>query len=107
VAHKPIYWFRYVDDTLIIWPHGQEKLTEFLNHHIGLHNNIQFTMKKEDSHLPFLDIDIYRKMDSSLGHKSLLEAHPYESFPTPELISPSCKQTISPHFPDTQSRSSL
>jgi hypothetical protein len=31
-AHKPIYWFRYVDDTFVIWPHGQEKLTEFLNH---------------------------------------------------------------------------
>jgi hypothetical protein len=36
-----------------------------------------------------------------------LEAHPYQSFPTPELISPSCKQTIRTHFPDTQSRSSL
>jgi hypothetical protein len=25
--------------------------------------------KKEEGHLPFLDIDIYRKTDSSLGHK--------------------------------------
>jgi hypothetical protein len=37
-AHKPICWFRYVDDTFIIWPHGQE-LTEFLNCPNGLHNN--------------------------------------------------------------------
>ena len=61
-THKPVCWFRYVDDTFVIWPHGQEKLTEFLNHLNGLNNKIQFTMEKEDDgHLPFLDIDIYRK----------------------------------------------
>ena len=43
VAHKPVCWFRYVDDTFVIWPHGQEKLTEFLNHLNGLHNKMQFT----------------------------------------------------------------
>jgi len=25
-THKPACWFRYVDDTFVIWPHGQEKL---------------------------------------------------------------------------------
>jgi hypothetical protein len=39
-AHKTISWFKYVDDTFIIWPHCQEKRTEFLNHLSGLHNNI-------------------------------------------------------------------
>jgi len=49
---------------------GQEKLTEFLNHLSGLYNKIQFTVEiEEEDHLPFLDIDIYRKMDGSLGHK--------------------------------------
>jgi hypothetical protein len=67
---KPVCWFRYVDDTFVIWPHGQEKQTEFLNHLIRLHNKIQFTMEiEEEGHLPFLDIDIYRKTDGSLGHK--------------------------------------
>jgi hypothetical protein len=57
-------------DTFVIWPHGQEKLEDFLNHLNGLHNNIQFTTEKEqEGHLPFLDIDIYRKRDGSLGHK--------------------------------------
>jgi hypothetical protein len=68
-THKPVCCFRYVDDNFVIWPHGQEKLTEFLNHLNGLQNKIQFTMEKEDGHLPFLDIDIYRKPDGSLGHK--------------------------------------
>ena len=48
----------------------KKKLMDFLNHLNGIHNKIQFTMEKEEAgHLPFLDIDIYRKMDCSLGHK--------------------------------------
>jgi hypothetical protein len=67
---KPVCWFIYVGDTFVIWPHGQEKLTEFQNHLIRLHKKVQFTMEKEEEgHLPFLDIDIYRKTDGSLGHK--------------------------------------
>ena len=70
VTHKPACWLRYVDDTFIIWPHGQEKLTEFLSHLNRLHKKIQFTMEiEEESHIPFLDIDIYKKADCSLGHK--------------------------------------
>jgi len=65
-----VFWFRYVDDTFVIWPHGKEKLTEFLNHLSGLHTNIQVTMEQEEEgHLPFLDIDIYGKTDGSLGHR--------------------------------------
>jgi len=69
MTHKPVCWLRYVDDIFIIWPHGKETLTEFLNHLTGLHNKIQFTMEEEESHLPLLHIDIYRKMDSSLGYR--------------------------------------
>jgi len=69
-THKPVCWFRNVDDTFIIWPHSKEKLAEFLNHLSGTHNKIQFTMEKEEEdHLPFLDADIYRKMVGSLRHK--------------------------------------
>jgi len=70
-THKPACWYRYVDDTFVIWPHGKGKQTDFLNHLNGIHNNIQFTMEIEDEgHLPFLDIDIYRKTDGSLGHRA-------------------------------------
>jgi hypothetical protein len=30
-THKPGYWYRYVDDTFVIWPHGQDKLAGFLD----------------------------------------------------------------------------
>jgi hypothetical protein len=70
VPHKPLCWFRYVDDTFVIWPHGPDRLRDFLDHLNSVHQNIQFTMETErDGHLPFLDIDIYRRPDSSLGHR--------------------------------------
>jgi hypothetical protein len=54
----------------VIWPHGPGKLSEFLDHLNSIHESIQFTMETErDWHLPFLDIDIYRQSDGSLGHK--------------------------------------
>jgi hypothetical protein len=56
--------------TFVIWPHGPGKLAEFLDHLNGLHENIKFTMETEkDGQLPFLDMDIYRKPDGSLGHR--------------------------------------
>jgi hypothetical protein len=46
-THKPVCWFRYTDDTFIIWPHGQERLTEFLNHFNGLHNKIVYNENRK------------------------------------------------------------
>jgi hypothetical protein len=70
VTHKLLCWFCYVDNTFVTWPHGPEKLERFLDHLNGLHRNIQITMDTEKGgHLPFLDIDIYRRPDGSLGHK--------------------------------------
>ena len=67
---KPTCGYRYVDDTFVIWPHGKASLTNFLEHLNGLHKNIQFTMEiEENGRLPFLDIDIYKRKDGSLGHK--------------------------------------
>jgi hypothetical protein len=68
--HKPLCWFRYVDDTFVIWPQGTEKLERFLDHLNGLHRKIQFAVVMEkNGHLPFLDLNIYRRTDVSLGRK--------------------------------------
>ncbi|XP_046401606.1 uncharacterized protein LOC124167667 [Ischnura elegans] len=61
---KPRCFYRYVDDTFIIWPHGRESLQHFLSHMNSRHANIQFTMEIEkDNRIPFLDILIHRKND--------------------------------------------
>jgi hypothetical protein len=67
---KPKCWYRYVDDTFTIWPHGAEKLSNFLQHLNSINKNIQFTMETEnDGKLPFLDILIYKTIDGRLGHR--------------------------------------
>jgi hypothetical protein len=66
-AYKPTCWFHYVDNTFMIWPHKPEELNDFLN---NIHPNVQFTMHTElNSHLSFLDTDIYRRQD---GYPSTL-----------------------------------
>ncbi|XP_046382357.1 uncharacterized protein LOC124153305 [Ischnura elegans] len=66
---RPKVFFRYVDDTFLIWPHGRESLDAFLNHMNGQHPNISFTMKVEENRrLPFLDILVHRRLDGTLGH---------------------------------------
>lgn len=64
-AYKLQCW--YVDDTFVIWPHGLDRLTEFVNHLTTSHKNIQFTMELGDN--GHLDIDTYRRPDGTLGHK--------------------------------------
>ena len=44
---KPDIWLRYVDDTFVLWPHGNEDLRRFLHHLNLLRPSIQFTMEHE------------------------------------------------------------
>ena len=65
----PKLWRRYVDDTNVIWSHGQEKLDRFFNHLNCQSSAIKFTMEKEvNGCLPFLDILISRSKDGYLSH---------------------------------------
>jgi len=51
---RPRIWLRYVDDTFVLWPHGEDKLDAFHNHLNAQHQSIQFTMEKEsDGRIPF------------------------------------------------------
>lgn len=63
--HLPSLWLRYVDDTFVIWGHGEKLLKDFLLHINSLRPSIQFTMELEqDGRLPFLDVLVIRSTDS-------------------------------------------
>ncbi|GJQ71095.1 hypothetical protein Trydic_g1001 [Trypoxylus dichotomus] len=63
---KPKMWLRYVDDTFVIWPHGEEEINGFLQHLNGLEESIKFTMEVEvDNRIPFLDILVHKQSDGS------------------------------------------
>jgi hypothetical protein len=68
-SRKPTYWYRYVEDTFVVWPHGEQELHDFLDHLNNIHPNIKSMMEVEQNQsLPFLDVLISRRPDGSLGH---------------------------------------
>ncbi len=61
---KPKIWWRYVDDTFVVFPHGDDKLIEFLEHLNKISPSIRLTMEKEiENKLPFLDVCVVRDRD--------------------------------------------
>jgi len=74
----PKLWKRFVDDTGVIWSHGQEELDLFFQHLNNQSSSIKFTMKQEfDGCLPFLNVLILKNDDSSFSHQSVSEEDPY------------------------------
>jgi hypothetical protein len=68
-TRKSTWWYRYVDDTFVVWPHGKKELYDFLQHLNNIHPNIKFTTEVEqDGSLAFLDVLVSRRLDGSLGH---------------------------------------
>ena len=58
---QPKIWLCYIDDTFVIWPHGQQALGEFHSHLNSQNQDIQFTMKEESrGELLFLDTLVKR-----------------------------------------------
>ena len=67
---KPEVWFRYVDDTFVIWRHGRSELRKFLIHLNKQHPNIRFTIDiEENGKLPFLDVLVSKEANGTLGHQ--------------------------------------
>ena len=63
---RPKCWVRYVDDTFVVWSHGEEELGRFLLHINSIHPQIQFAMETErDQQLAFLDVLVLRRANDS------------------------------------------
>ena len=56
---KPAVYFRYVDDTFVIFQNEKES-EEFLVRLSGLHSSLQFTLEKKNNSLSFLDVHVKR-----------------------------------------------
>ena len=58
---QPSLWLRYVDDTFVIWPHGEQNLQSFFAHLNQMSTNIKFTIEKEEEgRRSFLDVLVTR-----------------------------------------------
>ena len=60
ILPRNVFWFRYVDDIICIWPNDLD-VSDFLTSLNNLVPSIKFTMEEElNSSLPFLDVQIHR-----------------------------------------------
>ena len=63
---QPRTWLRYIDDILIVWEAGEDKLSEFLTHLNTCHNTIKFTSEQSTSSVNFLDTTVKIGQDRKL-----------------------------------------
>jgi hypothetical protein len=64
--HKPSLWLHYTDDTFVVWPHGPERLLNFLSHLNSLRPSSQSTMELDSDPITSLDVLVIRK-DTTLA----------------------------------------
>ena len=58
---KPYVWWRYIDDIFMIWQHGRENLTKFLEALNSCHPTIKFKAECISAdRVNFLDVDVIR-----------------------------------------------
>ena len=61
-SFQPSLWLQYIDDTFVIWTHGDKHLHSFWNHLNSIRPSIQFTMEEEsEGSIPFLDVLVRRR----------------------------------------------
>ena len=95
---KPLVWWRYKDDIFMIWFHGKEKLSEFVNLLNSSHETIKFTHEVSPSKINFLDVTVLlhnNNITTDLHVKST-DTHQY-------LLSSSCH----PNHTKSQSHTAL
>ena len=51
----------FIDDILILWPHSELELNNFLHAMNSFHPSIKFTSERSYQKINFLDINIYTK----------------------------------------------
>ena len=56
--HKPLVYFRYIDDIFMIWTDGEDSLNDFLTHCNNQNENFQFEQTISNTSVPFLDVSV-------------------------------------------------
>jgi hypothetical protein len=53
--HKPLSWFRFIDDVDMKWTESEENLNRFFDHGNNVHPTIKFTHETSRNNISFLD----------------------------------------------------
>ena len=68
-----------IDDILMVWTHGNEKLESLIAYLNSIHPTIKFTSERSTTYIPFLDVKILLengKIETNLYCKPT-DKHPY------------------------------
>ena len=87
--HKPLVWFRYIDDVFFIGTHGKQKLSLFLENLNKFCPNIKFSHETNKKSIHFLELNV------RLSYGNIL---------TDLYVEPTCRHYTSSH-PDHTKRS--
>ena len=63
---KPKVFKRFIDDSFLIWPHGEDTLQEFLQMINSHHPTIKFTEEHDQHQIPFLDTIVFKENNKLL-----------------------------------------
>ena len=80
--HKPMVWFRYIDDIFLIWTYGKKKQEQFLTELNKTHPNLKFTHESSKEKISFLDLSIIlssEKLHTDL-HIKAIDCHQYVEY---------------------------
>ena len=70
VSHlKPTMWLGFIDDIVIIWPHGDDKLTHLMTIINYFYPTINFTYEFNRNRIPILGTLVCRDIDKNLYSK--------------------------------------
>lgn len=62
-----LLWYRFIDDLLLVWTGPRDKLLQFL-HKLDTNDlNLKFTFKIDTKQISFLDLNIIKQPDGTLG----------------------------------------
>ena len=53
--HKPLSWFRFIDDVDMKWTESEENLNHFFDHNSNIHPTIKLTHETSRNNISFLD----------------------------------------------------
>ena len=66
---RPRFWKRFLDDILLVWDHGIDAFADFVRHLNDQDPNIQLEATSDPNSIRFLDLELYRMPDDSIGHR--------------------------------------
>ena len=73
--YKPLLYKHYIDDILILWPHSELELNNFLLAMNSFHPSIKFASERSCQKINFLDINIYKSPRTIISKKLEVETY--------------------------------